>query len=50
MKKVEKMENNKLKKELLEKFNEYKARDNEIYEFNRFENYMFQLNKKAMIV
>ena len=47
MKKVEKMENNKLKKELLEKFNEYKARDNEIYEFNRFENYMFQLDKKA---
>lgn len=47
MKKVEKMENNKLKKELLEKFKEYKARDNEIYEFNRFENYMFQLDKKA---
>ena len=47
MKKVEKIENNKLKKELLEKFKEYKARDNEIYEFNRFENYMFQLDKKA---
>lgn len=47
MKKVEKMENNNLKKELLEKFKEYKARDNEIYEFNRFENYMFQLDKKA---
>ena len=47
MKKVEKMENNKLKKELFEKFKEYKARDNEIYEFNRFENYMFQLDKKA---
>ena len=47
MKKIEKLENNKLKKELLEKFKEYKARDNEIYEFNRFENYMFQLDKKA---
>lgn len=47
MKKVEKMENNKAKKELLEKFKEYKARDNEIYEFNRFENYMFQLDKKT---
>ena len=46
-KKIEKLENNKLKKELLEKFKEYKARDNEIYEFNRFENYMFQLDKKA---
>ncbi len=46
-KKVEKLENNKLKKELLEKFKEYKGRDNEIYEFNRFENYMFQLDKKA---
>ena len=44
---MKKMENNKLKKELLEKFKEYKARDNEIYEFNRFENYMFQLDKKA---
>lgn len=46
-KKIEKLENNKLKKELLEKFKEYKARDNEIYEFNRFENYMLQLDKKA---
>lgn len=46
-KKVEKLENNKSKNELLEKFKEYKARDNEIYEFNRFENYMFQLDKKA---
>ena len=46
-KKIEKLENNKLKKELLEKFKEYKARDNEIYEFNRFENYMFQLDKKT---